>query len=191
MPRKKSADNPAQTELRRLQEEVRLLRGSVHRLLVEKEILLGRSAGWMGVNTVRLRSAKPGQTYLPPELPEDIWFIDPLRDELGKLLKQLVSLHHRPQERAITKAAVANLAKKLGYVRVTARHGQFGATTLGTSALIRVPELKQGHLRRFRGQLIRSLCIENSDAFDVGVLIGPIRLSPEEMALLKPLPQAS
>ena len=97
--------------------------------------------------------------------------LDPLEDEIGGPLKQLVARAtwgHTQQE---LRAALMRYLKRRNYTEFVGHPARYHVTIGGDSCLYDVPLSRRGHLKVFRGQRIRLVCVR-SGRFSRGYMAG-------------------
>ena len=93
-------------------------------------------------------------------IPEDDLWPDPKDDSIGKLLLEHSGENVRETRtlRAIRKD-LSRLLEIDGYCRFTSSASKYLLSRVGESAIYAVPKDKNGHLKQFRGKIIRIVCI--------------------------------
>lgn len=106
-------------------------------------------------------------------IPSDEVLPDKCSDEVGLLLEKVkaapVGRAREEARRELVEAAVA-----CGYILVSGHYQRHHVSTVGASCLYRVPDTKQGHLRRWRGRVVRIACWGSGSHSDRKVMVGPV-----------------
>ena len=95
-------------------------------------------------------------------IPRDQMIPDPLKDACGHLLKKLSCMPRFTREYSDTKRLLLQELQKRGYIAFNGDPNRYHVQRVGSSYLYKVPATKQGHLKIFRGQLIRILVFARS-----------------------------
>ena len=83
---------------------------------------------------------------------------DPKNDEVGALLVAVQAIPGWTKERHQRKRSLVEKLTQLNYQSFEANKLDFGLKGVGESILYQVPINKTGHLKSFRGQLVRVVC---------------------------------
>ena len=106
-------------------------------------------------------------------IPEDDLWPDPKDDSIGKLLLELSGENVRKTRtlRAI-KEDLSRLLEIDGYYSFTSSASKYLLSRVGESAIYAVPKDKNGHLKQFRGKIIRIVCIGSWDSWSRKYAVG-------------------
>ena len=96
---------------------------------------------------------------------------DKLTDEIGLLLKGL-EIASPGKDREGVRQKLVDAASSLGYVFFVGHYRRYNLNCIGDSYLYRVPDSKRGHLKTFRGKLVRVSCWHRGGQFDRKLMAG-------------------
>lgn len=96
---------------------------------------------------------------------------DRLSDEIGKLIQRL-TLAAPGHAREAARKELLDSATAAGYITFVGHHRRYQSPCMGSSFLFRVPNNRRGHLRTFRGRLIRICCWHRGGQFDRKLMAG-------------------
>ena len=93
-------------------------------------------------------------------IPEgDLW-PDPKNDPIGKILLELSGVGGVTTIRAISlRKELSRLMEIEEYYSFSSTASKYLLSSVGESAIYAVPKDKKGHLKRFRGKIVRLVCV--------------------------------
>ena len=86
---------------------------------------------------------------------------DTHHDEIGESLKRINSLSRWTKEKQEARANLIFLLKKNGYISFCGHVDKYHLSCVGESCLYEIPESRRGHLKVFRGKIIRLVCVRS------------------------------
>lgn len=84
---------------------------------------------------------------------------DPMTDEIGISLKKFQSLSRWNKDKRIARTSLISLLEKKGYISFCGHLDKYHLSCVGESCLYDVPANRRGHLKVFRGERIRLVCV--------------------------------
>ena len=86
---------------------------------------------------------------------------DPLTDNAGILIKALQGRTTWGQEQKGVLEQLIDMLGRKRYITFVGHPARYHLTQIGQSCLLDVPANKRGHLRAFRGQRVRMVCVSS------------------------------
>ena len=84
---------------------------------------------------------------------------DPLIDEVGSCLKEIQSLSLWTTDKCLARKNLISLLETKGYISFSGHVDKYHLSCVGESCLYDIPANRRGHLKVFRGQRIRLVCV--------------------------------
>ena len=109
-----------------------------------------------------------------------------LEDVVDDAVRPYLSAFQRAAKNSVAKAdakaELVSVLKRHQYIQFVGHYWRYLASSVGDSYLYDVPMTKRGHLKAFRGQRVRVLCIESGDYRDRVYMVGAV-LTPGDDAV--------
>ena len=86
---------------------------------------------------------------------------DPLTDNAGILIKALQGRANWGEEQKGVLEQLIDMLGRKRYITFVGHPARYHLTQIGQSCLMDVPANKRGHLRAFRGQRVRMVCVSS------------------------------
>tara|TARA_A100001015_G_scaffold194834_1_gene217228 strand:+ start:1487 stop:1813 length:327 start_codon:yes stop_codon:yes gene_type:complete len=84
-------------------------------------------------------------------------------DEIGSLLKQITQIKTNTKIRQEFISDVVNIGKKQKYIFFVGYTHRYFIGRIGQSFIYKVPENKKGTIEKFKGKIIRVICIGSGE----------------------------
>lgn len=99
-----------------------------------------------------------------PHLQLQLQLPDPLTDNAGILINALQCRTEWGEEQTGILEQLIDMLGRKRYITLDGRAGRYPLSQIGQSCLMDVPANKRGHLRAFRGQRVRLVCVSSGRA---------------------------
>ncbi len=99
-------------------------------------------------------------------------FPDPKDDDVGVLLTAVQTGGSWTKQRLEARDALVRKLTELNYLAFTGNKMMFRLSGVGDSILYRVPMAKTGHLKPFRGLLVRLVCVRSAERLNFVIMAG-------------------
>lgn len=98
---------------------------------------------------------------------------DNLNDSIGRLIRNLNNRTTWTKRCADIQKQLIDELKKEKYISFRGHPSRYHLFRIGDSCVFEVPKNRQGHLKKFRGEKVRIVCVD-SGTFDRGLMAGKI-----------------
>lgn len=102
--------------------------------------------------------------------------IDPRSDDVGFLLKQILAIPTYTKEKKKLHDDLINALQKKGYITFVGHPSKYHLSLIGDSCLYKIPINRRGHLKIFRGETVRVVCVR-SGRYDRLLMANRIEIS--------------
>ena len=99
---------------------------------------------------------------------------DDYRDDVGQLVKNINQIPNLTARKKELVTELQNFAINRGYINFSAGNHRWHIQRVAESYFYKVPSDKLGHLRSFRGRLVRVICVGSGSRWVREYLAGPI-----------------
>lgn len=115
---------------------------------------------------------------------EDDVLEDPKDDDIGELLREIQAIQTWTRKRAMLRETLVTRLRKGRYISFVGQKRLWGGYRnlhgIGSSVVYQVPPHKRGHLKSFRGSLVRVVCVASWGRDTYTIMVG--RYAPRALA---------
>jgi len=99
---------------------------------------------------------------------------DTHRDEVGRLVEAIKKIPTVTAKKRALVIELRRVATEHGYITFSAGNHRWHVGRVGESYLYEVPEDKVGHLAKFRGKVVRVVCVGSGTRWIRTYIAGPV-----------------